>query len=226
MMPLLGKGMLLTFTDVSARDERDYNEWYNREHIDDRVNLPGFHRGRRYAAVRGTPRYLAVYECDSVAVLGTPNYLQTLDNQTPWSQRVMARFTHFTRLTLRIQVDQTHGVGAALATVRFVPDLHRRNALVEFLSMQVLPKLIARPGVLGAAVGETDLEVMHAPLQDKSMDYPRADESEWVVLIEGADVAAVGAAARSLFTASRLRPFGVEAAPAITTWRFLFGNQR
>ena len=132
-MPLLGKGMLLTFTDVSARDERDYNEWYNREHIDDRVNLPGFHRGRRYAAVRGTPRYLAVYECDTVAILGTQNYLRTLDNQTPWSQRVMARFTHFTRLTLRIQVDQTHGVGAALATVRFVPDLHRRacTALLE-----------------------------------------------------------------------------------------------
>lgn len=225
-MPLLGKGMLLTFTDVSARDERDYNEWYNREHIDDRVNLPGFHRGRRYAAVRGTPRYLATYECDSVAILGTPDYLQTLDNQTPWSQRVIARFTHFKRLTLRIQVDQTHGVGAALATVRFVPDPHRRKALVEFLSTQILPKLIARPGVLGAAVGENDLEVMHAPLQDKSMDHPRADESEWVVLIEGADVAAVGAAARALFTTSRLRPFGVEAAPAIATWRFLFGNQR
>jgi hypothetical protein len=190
------------------------------------VNLPGFHRGRRYAAVRGTPRYLATYECDSVAILGTPNYLQTLDNQTPWSQRVMARFTHFKRLTLRIQVDQTHGVGAALATVRFVPDPRRRKALVEFLSTQILPKLIARPGVLGAAVGENDLEVMHAPLQDKSMDHPRADESEWVALIEGADVAAVGAATRALFTTSRLRPFGVEAAPAIATWRFLFGNQR
>lgn len=225
-MPLLGKGMLLTFTDVSARDERDYNEWYNREHIDDRVNLPGFHRGRRYAAVRGTPRFLAIYECDTVAVLGTPGYLQTLHNQTPWSQRVMARFTHFTRLTLRIQVDRTHGVGAALATVRFVPDRHRRKALVDWLSTQALPKLIARPGVLGAAVGENDLEVMHAPLQDKSMDHPRADESEWVVLLEGSDVTAVGAAARSMFALSRLKSFGVEAAPAIGTYRFLFGNRR
>ena len=225
-MPLLGKGMLLTFTDVSARDERDYNEWYNREHIDDRVNLPGFHRGRRYAAVRGKPKYLAVYECDTVAILGTPNYLQTLDHQTPWSQRVMARFTHFTRLTLRIHVDQTHGAGAALATVRFVPDPHRRKALVQWLSEQALPKLTARPGVMGAAVGENDLEVVHAPLQDKSMDHPRADESEWVVLLEGSDVSAVGAAARSLFTISRLKPFGVETVPTFGTYKFLFGNQR
>jgi len=225
-MPLLGKGMLLTLTDVSARDERDYNEWYNREHIDDRVNLPGFHRGRRYAAVRGSPKYLAVYECDTVAILGAPNYLQTLDNQTPWSKSVMARFTHFTRLTLRIQIDQTHGIGSALATVRFVPDPHRRKALIQWLSEQALPRLIARPGMLGAAVGENDLEVVHAPLQDKSMDHPRADESEWVVLLEGSDVTAVGAAARLMLTQTRLRPFGVETAPSVATYRFLFGNQR
>ena len=65
-MPLHGKGMLIVFNEVKARDERDFNEWYNREHIDERVNLPGFHRGRRYVAVRGSPKYLATYECDTV----------------------------------------------------------------------------------------------------------------------------------------------------------------
>ena len=225
-MPLLGKGMLITLTEVSARDERDYNEWYNREHIDERVNLPGFHRARRYVAVRATPKYLATYECDTVDDLATPAYLDRLANQTPWSQSVMARFTHFTRFTLRIQADRTHGVGGVLATVRFVPDPRRRKALVEWLSEQALPKLIARPGLLGAAVGENDLEVAHAPLQDKSMDHPKAEEAEWIALIEGTDVAAVGAATRALFTQRRLRPFGVEIAPTIGPWRFLFGTQR
>jgi hypothetical protein len=58
------------------------------------------------------------------------------------------------------------------------------------------------------------------------MDHPRADEAEWVVLIEGSDVTAVGAAARSLFTQANRRSFDIEAAPTISTWRFLFGNQR
>lgn len=225
-MPLHGKGMLITFTQVSARDERDFNEWYNREHIDERINLPGFHRARRYVAVRASPKYLATYECDSVADLATPGYLHLLANQTPWSQAVMARFTHFHRLTLRIQVDQTHGVGGALAVVRFVPDPRRRKALVEWLSTQTLPKVIGRPGMVGACVGENDLEVANAPLQDKSMDHPKADEAEWVTLLEGSDVGAVSAAARLLFTLSRLRPFGVETAPVIGTYRLLFGNQR
>jgi hypothetical protein len=35
-MPLHGKGMLIVFCEVKARDERDFNEWYNREHIDER----------------------------------------------------------------------------------------------------------------------------------------------------------------------------------------------
>lgn len=225
-MPLFGKGMLITFTQVSARDERDFNEWYNREHIDERVNLPGFHRARRYVAVRASPKYLATYECDSAADLATPGYLQLLANQTPWSQAVMARFTHFHRLTLRIQVDQTHGIGGAMASVRFVPDPRRRKALVEWLMTQALPKAIQRPGMLGACAGENDLEVANAPLQDKSMDHPKADEAEWAILLEGTDVATVGTAARLLFAPARLRPFGVEAAPIVGTYRLLFGNQR
>lgn len=225
-MPLHGKGMLITFTQVPMRDERDFNEWYNREHIDERINLPGFHRARRYVAVRASPKYLATYECDSAADLATPGYLSLLANQTPWSQAVMARFTHFHRLTLRIQVDHTHGVGGTIAMIRFVPDPRRRKALVEWLSGQALPKATKRPGMLGASAGENDLEVANAPLQDKSMDHPKAEEAEWVVMLEGADVAAVGSAARSLFTPSRLRHFGVEAAPVIGTYRLLFANQR
>ena len=105
-MPLHGKGMLIVFSEVKARDERDFNEWYNREHIDERVNLPGFHRARRYVAVRGSPKYLAIYECDTVGDLATPGYLALLANQTPWTQAVMARFTQFNRMTLRVKVEQ------------------------------------------------------------------------------------------------------------------------
>src|SRR6516225_6224783 len=118
-MALRGKGMLVVFAEVKRRHERDFNEWYNREHIDERVNLPGFRRARRYRAVRGSPKYLATYECDSVEDLAAPGYLELLASQTPWTQAVMARFTRFQRLTLRVQVDQAHGVGGAVAAVRF-----------------------------------------------------------------------------------------------------------
>ena len=225
-MPLHGKGMLIVFTEVKARDERDFNEWYNREHIDERVNLPGFHRARRYVAVHGTPKYLATYECDSVSDLATPGYLALLANQTPWTQAVMARFTQFNRMTLRVQVDLPHGVGGAVAAVKFAPDPRERRALVAWLHETALPKAIARPGLVGAAAAENDPEVANAPLQDKSMDRPKADEAEWVVLLEGGEAGAVGAAARATFTLANLKNFGVSMAPTIGTYRLLFGNQR
>lgn len=225
-MPLHGKGMLIVFCEVKARDERDFNEWYNREHIDERVNLPGFHRGRRYVAVRGSPKYLATYECDTVEDLATPGYLALLANQTPWTQAVMAKFTKFTRLTVRVQADLAHGVGGAVAAVRFTPDPRDRKALVEWLNETALPKAVERPGMVGAMAAENDLEVANAPLQAKSMDSPRADEAEWVALLEGSDAGVVGAAARATFTLAKLRNFGVSVAPTNGTYRFLFGNQR
>ena len=225
-MALFGKGMLVVFSEVKARDERDFNEWYNREHIDERINLPGFHRARRYVAVQASPKYLATYECDTVGDLATPGYLRLLANQTPWTQAVMAKFTQFRRLTLRTQVDLTHGVGGAVASVRFVPDPRERKPLVAWLQETVLPRVIARPGLLGAFAAETDLEVTNAPLQAKSMDHPKADEAEWVVMLEGANATSVGAAARAHFKLASLKPFGVTAAPTIGTYRLLFGNQR
>ena len=145
-MALRGKGMLVVFTGVKAAHERDLNEWYNREHIDERVNLPGFHRARRYVAVKGSPKYLATYECDSAEDLATPGYLHLLPNQTPWSQRVTGRFTHFTRMTLRVQLDLTHGEGGALTTVRFAPNPAMRRTLVDWLN-KALPAVIAKPGM-------------------------------------------------------------------------------
>ena len=71
-----------------------------------------------------------------------------------------------------------------------------------------------------------DLEVANAPLQAKSMDSPRADEAEWVALLEGSDAGIAGAAARATFTLAKLRNFGVSVAPTVGTYRFLFGNQR
>ncbi|MFO1160893.1 MAG: DUF4286 family protein [Reyranellaceae bacterium] len=225
-MPLHGKGMLVVYSEAAARDERDLNEWYNREHIDERINLPGFHRARRYVAVRGSPKYLATYECDSADDLVAPGYLHILANPTPWTATVTSRFTRFNRMTLRVQVDLTHGIGGVLTTVRFVPNPSERHALLEWLKGTALPKVIARPGLVGAAAAENDIEIANAPLRDASMDRPRADEVEWAVLIEGSDASAVGTAARTTFSLARLRPFGVTTAPIIGTYRLLFGNQR
>lgn len=40
-MPLAGKGMLLTSMNIDAADEADFNRWYDREHLEERVAIEG-----------------------------------------------------------------------------------------------------------------------------------------------------------------------------------------
>jgi hypothetical protein len=63
-MALLGNGALVIWHDV--RDETGCNEWHSREHMIERVAVPGFRRGLRYVAVAGSPKYMNLYEVDDL----------------------------------------------------------------------------------------------------------------------------------------------------------------
>jgi hypothetical protein len=225
-MALRGRGMLIVFAEVKAAHERDLDEWYNREHIDERVNLPGFRRARRYVAVTGDPKYLAIYECGTVGDLADPRYLERLADLTPWSRRVTSRFTKFHRLTARIRVDATHGSGGAVASLRFVPDPAKRRALTLWLKDTAFPAAIERPGMLGAFAAENDGKVATAPARAQGASVPPLGPAEWVAMLEAGDAAAAEKAARAVFTRKALAPFGLAAAPILGTYRYVFGNER
>ena len=68
-MPIAGKGMLLTSMNVDAADEAEFNRWYDREHLEERVAIPGFLEARRYVAHDGNPKYLSLYSTETFEVL-------------------------------------------------------------------------------------------------------------------------------------------------------------
>jgi hypothetical protein len=228
-MGLLGSGMLMTFTEVAAEHERDFNEWYDREHVDERVNMPGFRRARRYRAADKATRvkYFATYETTSVRDLCAPEYMKLLGDQSPWSKQVMARFTHFDRLTLGCTVDLAHGVSGAAGLARFFPAEADRDRLRAALRDTVLPELVARPSVHGAALLENDLEVAVEGMRAQGKPVPDALRQEWVVLIDAADPATAGAALDAGFGDDRLAAHGL-ASRAVDLGRyfFVFGNHR
>src|SRR3954452_5676685 len=120
-MPLAGKGMLLTSMDIDAADEADFNRWYDREHLQERVAIDGFVEARRYVAHRGHPKYLCLYSTETFEVLDSPAYRRALDNPTGWSTATMARFKNMIRAVARITISRGQGRGAALGIVRLRP---------------------------------------------------------------------------------------------------------
>ena len=70
-----GTGLLMLWTDIDAEHEAAFNRWYDEEHLERLLAVPGFLSASRYVALRGGPRYLTMYELEDVAVLRTAAFL-------------------------------------------------------------------------------------------------------------------------------------------------------
>jgi hypothetical protein len=188
-MPLAGKGMLLTSMDIDASDEVEFNRWYDREHLLERVTIDGFLEARRYIAHQGSPKYLCLYSTATFDVLDSPTYRTVLMNPTDWSKTTLARFKNMIRAIARITVSRGAGRGAALGIVRLRPAGDKdklRTALRDRLDPEKLD------GIISMHLIESD-PALSRPITD---DPPVSDpgSGDWFVLIDATDVRAVSAA--------------------------------
>lgn len=53
-----------------------------REHLQERLSIPGFLRARRCVRELGSPSYFMIYELSNTSVLTSPDYLERLNNPT------------------------------------------------------------------------------------------------------------------------------------------------
>jgi hypothetical protein len=82
-------GILAVWNDCAPGAEIDYEQWYTREHMPERLSVPGFRTGWRYDGVIGDPHFFTYYTTDTPDVLASPAYLARLENPTPWTRRIM-----------------------------------------------------------------------------------------------------------------------------------------
>ena len=81
----IGKALLVVFMEPDADVEGEFNEWYNRYHVPERVSVPGFISARRYEICEGegAHKYLAIYELEDEGVLHSEAYLKLRAESTP-----------------------------------------------------------------------------------------------------------------------------------------------
>ena len=82
-------GILALWNDCKKNKDSLYEKWYQSEHLQDRVSIPGFKLGRRHESNGVTPKYFTYYETSSVEVLFSDAYLYQLDNPSTLTQEVM-----------------------------------------------------------------------------------------------------------------------------------------
>ena len=197
-MPMAGKGMLLTSMDVDAADEAEFNRWYDREHLEERVAIDGFLEARRYVAHNARPKYLCLYSTATIEVLDSPAYRARLAKPTEWSKKTMARFKNMIRAVMRITISRGQGRGAALGIVRLRPSAGSENTLRAALREKLDPAKL--DGVISMHLLESDPVLSGPTTEIPSTASPGA--GDWFVLIDGTDVSAISALLATRFTAS------------------------
>lgn len=140
----MAKGLLLVMMEPPAALEEEFHDWYDSEHLPQRLGLPGFETGSRWVCLSGWPRWLAIYDLSSTAALADPAYAAVSGpNSTPWSRRILPR----TLGRQRIVAEQAHP-GEALAPA---PETICRLGLARYE---------ARPGAVLPALRQASGQVM------------------------------------------------------------------
>ena len=189
-MPLAGKGMLLTSMDIDPSDEAEFNRWYDREHLEERVAIDGFLEARRYIAHQGAPKYLSLYSTETFEVLESPAYRTALANQTERSKANIARFRNMIRGVARITISRGQGRGAALGIIRLRPPTGGEEKLRATLREALDPGPL--DGIISMHLIENDPHLSKPLTDNPAASDPGA--GDWFVLIDATDVDTIPAA--------------------------------
>ena len=212
-MPIAGKGMLLTSMNIDAPGEAEFNRWYDREHLEERVAIDGFLEARRYVAHDGNPKYLSLYSTETFEVLDSPAYRTALANQTAWSKANIARFKNMIRAVAHITISRGTGRGAALGIIRLRPS-GREDKLRAALAEQLDP--VKFDGIISMHLIESDPALSRPITDDPSAPNPGA--GDWFVLIDGTDVSAIPPAAALINDNAALKPLVVSSGVYRLMW--------
>jgi hypothetical protein len=112
-------GILAVFNDCAPEGRAHFENWYNREHLQERVGVPGFRFGRRYQLVAGGDRqFCAFYGVDAPAVLNSAAYIRRLNDPTPWTQQAMQSFRNMVRTVCDVAATAGDLIGSHAVMLR------------------------------------------------------------------------------------------------------------
>jgi len=76
----IGKALLVVFTEADPQVQGKSSEWFTRQHIPERMQVPGFLSARRFELVEGSGayKYLNIYELTDESVLRGEDYAKSV----------------------------------------------------------------------------------------------------------------------------------------------------
>lgn len=186
-MALAGKGVLAIWNGIAAEAEADFVAWHMREHIPERVGVPGFLRGRRYVAERGTPKYFNFYETETPETLVSPAYIARLNTPSDWTKSVVRHFRDTSRTICALAASRGVGDGAYIATLRLSAAAERSDFLRRMADL--IDQLSKAPAIVAVHLLEGQGGGSTGQTAEKDLRGQADETVDWVLLVEAADLA-------------------------------------
>lgn len=211
-MALKGKAALAMWWDIAPEDRPGFEQWHSSEHFSERLAVPGFLSGTRWAAVSGSPHYFVMYELSGLDVLGSEPYRERLNHPTAWTTQMMARFKNMTRSQCLVRGSVGTGVAQAMLTVRYSAKADQAQRMQAWIVNEVLPAVMAKPGVTAAHLIENMVPAVPLSQQTAEQKLRGGDSvADWILLVGGYDMETVAALAQNELQVQNLERHGAQA---------------
>jgi hypothetical protein len=182
---LEGRGIVAIWQDVRPEARTDWYEWHNRQHMPERVGVPGFRIGRRYIALDAKPEFFTLYETDTPSVTTGPDYAARLNDPTEWTLQIAPKLYNNARSLCRVAVSSASGRGGLVMTWRYDVSPGREDEQRALL-VGIVPELAGRPGIAGVHVCVADTAASSMDSEEKKTRPEQPSVPGWVILVEGA----------------------------------------
>jgi hypothetical protein len=185
-MTLQGTAFLAMWHDIAAAGEPEYNLWHTREHMPERVSIPGFDVGRRYVDWNlPMYRYFTLYEGRTLGVFSSDAYLDRLNAPTAWSNRIQPYFLNFIRCACQTIETSGRGIGGALLTSRLY-FTQAGAAAFTACATDLAKQFSAFDGVTGVHIGVADPSVTSVMTAETELKKQAGEAVfDGVVMVEG-----------------------------------------
>ena len=186
-MALPGEGLLVLWTDVLPGAASEWQAWHVREHMPDRLTIPGIELGRRYFdGSRARHQTFMMYEAPSLAVFRSAPYLAQMNTPSALTRKLLPSIRNILRGVCRVVASDGLGIGNVLAATRLVcaePD----RPLVPGAAAALVEDALDKPGVIGAHLAVLDREITGIPTTEQRLRHDADEAFDALLLLEGGD---------------------------------------
>ncbi|MCX8998175.1 hypothetical protein NOF55_13770 [Rhizobiaceae bacterium BDR2-2] len=195
-MGLKGSAFLAIWHDIAEGAHEEYIEWHTREHMPERLSIPGFTTGKRlHAPDAGRHVFGTIYAGETLETFRSPAYLERLNTPTAWTAAVAPSFCNFLRVACERIAAAGHGDGGFMATVRLDFSGADAPAKLAEAAARLAGDILALRGVCGVHVGVARAEVSNVPTRETELRSTMSERGfDAVLLVEGSSRAGLGSA--------------------------------